>query len=99
MQIFVAVVGELKSGVIYLIEMKQYEEVDQQVKKLLDEDIIEHLISPYNSPLLVVHKKSDGDKKKWRLVVDFIQLNKKKQVKKQQSVEPDYEYPFPSYVS
>ena len=61
----------------YRLTQMQYKEVDQQVKKLLDEDIIEHSISPYNSPLLVVLKKSDSDKKKWQLVVDFRQLYKK----------------------
>ena len=61
----------------YRLPQTQIEEIDQQVQKLLDDDIIEHSTSPYNSPLLVVPKKSDGDEKKWRLVVDFRQLNKK----------------------
>ena len=60
----------------YRLQQTQIEEIDQQVHKLLDDDIIEHSTSPYNSPLLVVPKKSDGDEKKWRLVVDFRQLNK-----------------------
>lgn len=44
---------------------------------MLDEDIIEPSISSYNSPILLVPKKSGNNEKKWRLVVDFRQLNKK----------------------
>ena len=31
--------------------------------------------------------------------IHILKQKKIKQVKKQKSVEPDYEYPFPSYVS
>lgn len=55
----------------------QNEEIQKQVKKMLDDDIIEPSISSYNSPILLVPKKSDDGTKKWRLVVDFRQLNKK----------------------
>lgn len=44
---------------------------------MLDNKIIEHSVSAYNSPILLVPKKSSSDDKKWRLVVDFRQLNKK----------------------
>ena len=43
---------------------------------MLQDDVIEHSVSHYNSPILLVPKKS-SDEKKWRLVVDFKQLNKK----------------------
>jgi hypothetical protein len=45
---------------------------------LIDEGIIEESDSPWNSPILVVPKKTgaDGDPK-WRLVVDFRRLNEK----------------------
>lgn len=52
-------------------------EVNKQVQKMLDDNIIRPSISPFNSPILLVPKKSSNDEKKWRLVVDFRQLNKK----------------------
>ena len=53
------------------------EEIKKQVSKMLKEKIIKPSVSPYNSPILLVPKKSSTDEKKWRLVVDFRQLNKK----------------------
>ena len=61
----------------YRLPHAQMEEIEEQVKKLKNEDIIESSNSPYNSPLLIVPKKSENGDKKWRLVVDFRQLNKK----------------------
>lgn len=55
----------------------QQQIIQDEVQKLLDEDIIEPSVSPYNSPILLVPKKADDASKKWRLVVDFRQLNKK----------------------
>lgn len=55
----------------------QQQEIQDQVKKLLEEDIIEPSVSSYNSPILLVPKKSDDASKKWRPVVDFRQLNKR----------------------
>lgn len=52
-------------------------EIRQQIQAMLEEDIIEPSISSYNSPILLVPKKSEDNNKKWRLVVDFRQLNKK----------------------
>ena len=65
------------------INQKQYrlphahkEEVNEQVKKMLDDDIITPSMSPWNSPLLLVPKKSGKDGiKKWRVVVDFRKVN------------------------
>ena len=54
---------------------------------MIKDDIIEPSVSPYNSPILLVPKKSQNENiKKWRLVVDFRQLNKK--------LSPD-KYPLP----
>ena len=55
----------------------QVDEINQQVDKMLKNNIIEHSVSAYNSPILIVPKKSIDGSKKWRLVVDFRQLNKK----------------------
>ena len=61
----------------YRIPEAQKSEIDLQVRKMLDQKIIQNSTSPYNSPILLVPKKTDSDTKKWRLVVDFRQLNKK----------------------
>ena len=53
-------------------------EVDKQVKKLLQEGIIEESNSPWNSPILVVPKKRDASgKKMFRLVVEYRKLKEK----------------------
>lgn len=61
-------------------------EILSQIQQMLENDIIEPSDSPYNSPILLVPKKSPDGKKKWRLVVDFRQLNKK--------IQPD-KFPLP----
>ena len=61
----------------YRLPHSQYDEINHQVEELLQNDIIEHSNSAYNSPLLIVPKHSENGKEKWRLVVDFRQLNKK----------------------
>ena len=43
---------------------------------MLRDDIIQPSASPWNSPILIIPKKSDASgKQKWRLVVDFRKLN------------------------
>jgi hypothetical protein len=62
----------------YRLPETQRIEVEKQVNKLLEEKIIAESNSPWNSPLLVVPKKTDASgEKKWRLVVDFRRLNEK----------------------
>jgi hypothetical protein len=53
-------------------------EVDKQVKKILQEVIIEESNSTWNSPILMVPKKIDASgQQKFRLVVDYRKLNEK----------------------
>lgn len=51
-------------------------EVQKQIKDMLDNDIIEETTSEWSSPVLLVPKKCDKTgNKKWRLVIDYRQLN------------------------
>lgn len=51
-------------------------EIDKQVKEMIEDDIIEPSQSEWNSPILLVPKKSDDvNKKKWRVVIDCRKLN------------------------
>ena len=52
------------------------DEIQRQVKELLEKDIIQESESPYNSPVFLVPKKTGpDDKKKMRLVLDYRKLN------------------------
>lgn len=52
------------------------EEVDHQIREMLNQGIISPSISPYNAPLWVVPKKLDNSQQqKWRLVIDYRKLN------------------------
>lgn len=52
------------------------EEVQSQIKDMLETGIIRHSNSPYSAPIWIVPKKEDASgKKKWRLVVDYRKLN------------------------
>lgn len=51
-------------------------EIENQIKQMLEDDIIEPSRSEWSSPILLVPKKSDNEKtKKWRLVIDYRKLN------------------------
>lgn len=52
------------------------EEIHKQVQEMLRNDIIEPSVSEYNSPVLLVPKKSTNGKKAWRLCIDFRCVNK-----------------------
>lgn len=53
-------------------------EVQEQVRKMLNDGIIKESISPYTSPVWVVPKKTDAiGRKKFRLVIDYRKLNEK----------------------
>lgn len=54
------------------------EEVSSQIKKMLDNGIIQESSSQWTSPIWVVPKKLDNSgKRKYRIVVDYRKLNEK----------------------
>lgn len=53
-------------------------EVQDQISKLLNQNIIRPSYSPWSSPVWIVPKKKDASgKQKWRLVIDFRKVNEK----------------------
>lgn len=61
----------------YRLPKCQKAEIDSQVKKLLKNNLIEPSQSNYNSPLILVPKKSTDGSRKWRMCVDYRLVNKK----------------------
>ena len=61
----------------YRLPESQKQEIERQVKQLLEGGILVIRDSVWNSPLLVVPEKVGPDGKKWCLVVDFRKLNEK----------------------
>lgn len=61
----------------YRLPQSQLQEIQDQVKDLIKDEIVEPAVSPFNSPLLIVPKKGTEGSSKFRLVVDYRQLNKK----------------------
>lgn len=60
----------------YPYPMTLKDEVESQIRKLLNDGIIRPSRSPYNSPVWIVPKKSDSSgEKKFRLVIDYRKLN------------------------
>lgn len=59
----------------YRLPHSQKPEINKQIKKMLQDDIIEETQSEWSSPILLVPKKSNDDNKKWRLVIDYRKLN------------------------
>lgn len=59
----------------YRLPHSQKDEIDRQVNKLLENNLIEPSQSNFNSPIILVPKK--GQKDKWRLCIDYRQVNKK----------------------
>ena len=52
--------------------------INQEVEKLLEQGVLVESESPYRNPIWVVPKKPDASgQKRWRLVTDFRELNKK----------------------
>jgi RNase H-like domain found in reverse transcriptase/Reverse transcriptase (RNA-dependent DNA polymerase)/Integrase zinc binding domain len=48
---------------------------EKLIQTMLENNIIRHSKSPYNSPIKIVEKKSDTSEKKYRLTVNFKKLN------------------------
>lgn len=77
------VVGEIRTSNSDPVYSKSYpypmclkQEVEKEVKKLLEDGIIRPSRSPYNSPVWVVPKKEDASgEKKYRMVIDYRKLN------------------------
>lgn len=61
----------------YRLPHSQKQEIDSQVKNLLKNDLIEPSQSNYNSPLILVPKKSIDGKKSFRMCIDYRAVNKK----------------------
>lgn len=52
------------------------QEVQAQIDKMLDQNIIQPSLSPWSSPIWIVPKKLDASgQKKWRIVIDYRKLN------------------------
>lgn len=52
------------------------QEVQDQIRKMIDQNIIRPSNSPWSAPLWVVPKKKDASgKQKWRIVTDYRKLN------------------------
>lgn len=72
---------ELKPGTTpkksksYRLPYSHQQEIKKQVKELVRQDMIEETGSPWRTPLLLVPKKSNDENKKWRLVMDFREVN------------------------
>lgn len=61
----------------YRIPHAQKAEIHKQIDNMLKEGIIEETRSKWSAPLLIVPKKVDQNgNKKWRVVIDYRQLNK-----------------------
>jgi hypothetical protein len=59
----------------YRLPHAQQSEINQ-VRTMLEQGVIESSTNPWNSPLLIVPKKSDASgEKKYRIVVDFRKVN------------------------
>lgn len=61
----------------YRLPKTQKDEIDRQISKLLENDLIEPSCSNYNSPIILVPKKGSGIEKRWRMCIDFRKVNQK----------------------
>lgn len=78
-----SIIGEIRTITNEPVYSKSYsypmclkEEIDNQIKELLQNGIIRPSRSPYNSPVWIVPKKLDASgEKKFRMVIDYRKLN------------------------
>lgn len=61
----------------YRLPHSHKEEIDNQINKLIRNEAIEPSQSNYNSPIILVPKKSQDGNKKYRLCIDYRRVNKK----------------------
>lgn len=61
----------------YRLPHAQKQVIRDEIQKLIDNDLIEPSLSSYNSPLLLVPKKSTDGKIKHRMVIDYRNVNRK----------------------
>lgn len=61
----------------YRLPQSQKAEINKQVRELLANDLIEISQSSFNSPIIIVPKKSNTSEKKYRMCIDFRMLNRK----------------------
>ena len=60
----------------FRLPFSQQTEINRQINKMLDNDIIQPSLSGFNAPLILVKKKLDNSGvQKYRIVVDFRKLN------------------------
>lgn len=59
----------------YRIAQAHIEIINEQIRKLEENNIVKKCVSPYNAPIIVVPKKSETNEKKYRVVFDFRRLN------------------------
>lgn len=61
----------------YRLPMSHKKEIEKQVKNLIKHKLIEPSTSNYNSPVIIVPKKSSDGEKKYRMCIDYRQVNKR----------------------
>lgn len=61
----------------YRLPFSQREEIARQVEKLRKNELVEPSSAEFNSPILLVPKKSTDKTKKWRLCIDYRLVNRK----------------------
>lgn len=61
----------------YRLQLSHKKEIDNQVNNLLKNNLIEPSMASYNSSVIIVPKKDTDGKKKYRMCIDYRQVNQK----------------------